>query len=116
MRRIVRAYTALVDRVTGAVDKSAWAARSRRARAWWSFAFFAGGAAELAALGFLLQHRAGAPHDVWVPVGLAAAWALPIFALGPFGLRRALRYLLLSLPAWIAAFVLVSWLSFRVMR
>ena len=116
MRRIIRTYAALVDRVTASLDESAWATRTRRAQAWWSAAFAAGGAAELAALGLLLQHRVGSPHEVWIPLGLAAAWALPVFAMVPFGLRRAMRYLLLSLPAWVAVFALVSWLSYRGMR
>lgn len=64
-------------------------------------------------LGLTLQHRGEDPHDVWVPFLLATAWWLPMVALIPFSLRRAMRFLILSAPTYLIVFIFASWLSFR---
>jgi hypothetical protein len=113
MRRIVRAYIAFAGRASGSLDESAWEHRSSRAKAGWSIVLVGIGVTVTGLLGLGLQHRGGDPHDVWVPCLLASAWYLPMVAMIPFSLRRAMRFLILSAPAFPIAIVFASWLSFK---
>jgi hypothetical protein len=113
MRRIVRAYIAFAGRASGSLDESAWEHRSGRAKAGWSVVLVGIGVSATGLLGLGLQRRGGDPHDVWVPFLLASAWYLPMVAMIPFGLRRAMRFLILSAPLFLLVIVFASWLSFK---
>jgi hypothetical protein len=113
MRRLVRAYVAFADRASGSLNESAWSGKSRRAKWGWA-AVLAGIVVTVIVLfGLGLQHRGRDAPDIWVPLLLALAWVFPMAVMIPFGLRRAMRFLILSTPAYLLAFVFLSWLSFR---